>query len=66
MNVVYFTGEVKVAPRYAPATGGFYSVTEVKPCEMSGAYFMGEVEVKLVTRSSFLSTQRNNIKEIQT
>ena len=37
--------KVKVAPRYAPATGGVYSVTEVevKPCEISVAYFTGEV-----------------------
>jgi len=43
MSVAYFTGEVKVAPRYAPATGGFYSVTEGEPCDMSVAYFTGEV-----------------------
>jgi TRAP-type mannitol/chloroaromatic compound transport system substrate-binding protein len=38
--------EVKVAPRYAPALGGVYSVTGVKVelCEMSEAYFTGEVE----------------------
>jgi hypothetical protein len=47
VSVTSFLKDRKLAPRYAPALGGVYSVTEieVKPCEMREAYFTGEIEI---------------------